>query len=279
MKVLRAAAALAVVAGIATTACSPGASGGGSAEGLAHIHGIAINPADGEVYAGTHHGVYRVPADGEPQRISENTDDYMGFTVIGPDHFLGSGHPSERAPGMDPHLGLIESTDGGRTWDTLSLEGEADFHALEHQNDQVLGLNSVSGELLASKDKKAWTVLTKLAAYDIAMSPKGDGEILATTPDGLARSRDGGNTFEAVPGAPSVVLLSWPENGPLVAVDSDSTVYTSSDSGGTWQERQSLTNRPQALFAAADGEILVATEHSIFRSIDGADFEVFRQLG
>ena len=26
-------------------------------------------------------------------------------------------------------LGLIESTDGGKTWQQLSLAGEADFHA------------------------------------------------------------------------------------------------------------------------------------------------------
>ncbi|WP_149359374.1 F510_1955 family glycosylhydrolase [Lolliginicoccus suaedae] len=279
MKVLRAAVAMAAVAGIAAAGCSSGASGGGSTEALAHIHGIAINPADGEVYAGTHHGVYRVAAEGDLELISENTDDYMGFTVVGADHFLGSGHPAERAPGMDPHLGLIESTDGGRTWDTLSLEGEADFHALEHQNGRVLGLNSVSGQLLSSTDNKTWTVLTELSAYDIAVSPLDNDEILATTPDGLARSRDEGKTFEPVPGAPSLVLLSWPENGPLVAVDAESTVYISSDSGETWQEREALTDRPQALFASADGEILVATEHSIFRSSDGGDFKVFRHLG
>lgn len=53
------------------------------------------------------------------------------FTVVGPDTFLGSGHPdlqSARA-GQPGRLGLIESTDGGATWTILSLAGEVDFHS------------------------------------------------------------------------------------------------------------------------------------------------------
>ncbi|MET9799611.1 hypothetical protein [Streptomyces sp. NPDC006368] len=30
------------------------------------------------------------------------------------------------------NLGLIKSTDAGKSWQTTSLKGEADFHALEH---------------------------------------------------------------------------------------------------------------------------------------------------
>ena len=38
----------------------------------------------------------------------------MGFTVVGPDTFLGSGHPDIRATDP-PLLGLIESNDAAQT--------------------------------------------------------------------------------------------------------------------------------------------------------------------
>lgn len=34
------------------------------------------------------------------------------------------------AADLPPALGLIESRDGGKTWRSLSLQGEADFHVL-----------------------------------------------------------------------------------------------------------------------------------------------------
>ncbi len=48
---------------------------------------------------------------------------------MGPDHFYASGHPG---PGVElpAPVGLIESRDGGATWDPLSRQGESDFHAL-----------------------------------------------------------------------------------------------------------------------------------------------------
>lgn len=59
----------------------------------------------------------------------------MALTVVGRDRFLASGHPDPRDPrlrrrGRPPLLGLIESTDAGRPWSSISLLGDADFHAL-----------------------------------------------------------------------------------------------------------------------------------------------------
>jgi hypothetical protein len=52
----------------------------------------------------------------------------MGFTIAGPDVFLG-GHPPLTEPGP-PHLGLVRSTDWAQTWQPVSLRGQADYHAL-----------------------------------------------------------------------------------------------------------------------------------------------------
>ena len=110
----------------------PATGGAGADTGVEHVHGLGVDPADGTLYVATHYGTFRVPADGPAQRIGDSLQDTMGFTVVGADHFLGSGHPDQQGfdEGQPPLRGLIESTDGGETWEALALSGEVDFHAL-----------------------------------------------------------------------------------------------------------------------------------------------------
>jgi hypothetical protein len=60
---------------------------------VAHLHGLGVDPADGTLYAGTHHGLIRLPDGGEATLVADRVQDFMGFTVAGPQHFLASGHP------------------------------------------------------------------------------------------------------------------------------------------------------------------------------------------
>ena len=115
---LRRSAALAVAAGslaLALTACSPGLSqvaGTSTDVGMEHVHGLRVDPADGTLYAATHFGLFRVPENGEAERVADRHQDTTGFTVAGPRTFLGSGHPDSQvdptlldAPGADPQRG------------------------------------------------------------------------------------------------------------------------------------------------------------------------------
>lgn len=61
--------------------------------GLAHIHGLGVNPADGALYAGTHYGVYRLANERDPELVGGVVQDFMGFTVTGPNHFLAAAIP------------------------------------------------------------------------------------------------------------------------------------------------------------------------------------------
>lgn len=244
--------------------------------GLAHIHGLGVNPVDGALYAGTHFGVYRIATERDPELIGGVVQDFMGFTVAGPDHFLGSGHPGEDDREAPPHLGLIESTDGGQSWTLVSLTGEADFHSLEYRHDVVYGINSRTQTVMVSADKRAWDQRAAVSAVDIAVSPEDANELLATTADGLARSLDQARTFTPVGAQPQLVLLSWPDDGPVIGVDAIGTVYASEDSGTTWQARRALGERTQALFAAGSNVVFVATEKGVYRSTDsGTTFEAF----
>ena len=84
-----------------------------------HVHGLGVNPADDRLYVASHMGVFRQTDQGF-RRIADRWQDTMAFTVVGADRFLASGHPDGRE-GLPPFLGLIESTDAGRSWTPVSL--------------------------------------------------------------------------------------------------------------------------------------------------------------
>lgn len=266
---------------VLASACQD-ASGGRSDEGaadLAHIHGLGVNPADGTLFAASHHGLFRVTGKGAPEQVAGRTQDFMGFTVVGPDHFLGSGHPGPGDTEQPPNLGLIESTDAGESWRSVSLSGEVDFHAMEAKHDRVYGFDSQTGQVMVSDDQKSWDRRARQPLADIAVSPDDADTVLATTEEGVARSTDGGRTFVVPDGSPTLVFVDWPDAKRLAGVAPDGAVQVSADGGTTWSARGSVNGQPQAILAHGKSEVYVATEEAIHRSTDGGKtFEVFQQL-
>lgn len=244
---------------------------GGHAE-LAHVHGLGVNPADGVLFAASHMGLFRVTGDGDPKQVGGLTQDFMGFTVVGPDHFLGSGHPGPSSD-QPPHLGLIETTDGGETWNPVSLSGEADFHTMEAGHGHVYGFDSQTGRLMVTEDKKSWQPRADLPLADIAVSPKDADEILATTQQGVQRSTDGGETFALIEGSPVLYFVDWVAKDRLVGVTPDGVVHTSDDGGASWAEAGSVPGGPQAILGYGESDVYIATEAAILKSTDnGATF-------
>ena len=259
----------AAAAGLLTVTGCTSDSAAGTDDGevtLEHVHGLAVDPADGELYAGTHYGIVRVSAEGELTRIADRVQDFMGFTVVGPAHYLASGHPGEGQPGPS-NLGLIESTDGGQTWTTLSLEGEADFHALDAAQGVIYGYSG--GRLMVTDNKTDWTDLGAPSIADLAVDPSQPQRLLLTTEQGLALSEDGGETIALLPGAPLLQLVAWsPDGTAVVGVAPDGTVHASTDGGRTWEERGQAGGAPEAL--GLNGEdVYVATDDAIVSSADG----------
>lgn len=260
-----AAAVVAVLVAVAVLAGGDGSPGRGATkgggEGVAHVHGLGVNPADGTLYAATHYGLFRVPEHGKAQRVGDAVQDTMGFTVVGPDHFLASGHPDlqdERlnVRGKPPLLGLIESTDAGRTWNPLSLLGEADFHSLVAAHGLIYGYDSTSGRLMVSADGRRWEARSELGMGDFAVDPADADHLLAMTDRGLAETADGGRTWRQVAG-PQLAFMSWHESQGLWAVTPGGQTYRRS--GEAWEPGGALPRAPQellvtddALFAAVD---------------------------
>lgn len=252
---------------------------GDDAVSLAHIHGLGINSADGQLYVASHNGVFRATGESPPEQIAGRSQDFMGFTIIGPDHFLGSGHPGPDDSDQPSHLGLIESTDAGQTWTSVSLSGEADFHAMEAKHGQVYGYDSISGELMVSRDRHEWDRRARLPLADIAVSPSTPGEVIATTEQGPARSTDGGRTFTPIDNAPTLVFLDWPSTDRLVGVGPNGALHISDDGGATWAEQGQVPGSPHAIVTHGESEVYVATEGGIHHSTDdGRTFTVFQSL-
>ncbi len=260
-------AAVAMFVGVVALAgCGGGSaqSEGGSVQ-LAHVHGLGVDPGSGDFYAASHYGLVRFPQQGKPSLVGGLVQDFMGFTVVGPNHFLASGHPGAGQNGPSS-VGLIESTDGGRSWKTLSLAGQADFHVLKARHGLVYGSND--GQLMVSQDGRTWETRARIAMADLAISPQDPQTLLATTQQGLARSIDGGRSFRLVPGAPLLQLVTWTDTGALVGIAPEGTVRVSGDGGSTWSQRGSAGAAPEALTASGD-QVYAAVESKIVSSDDG----------
>jgi hypothetical protein len=260
-----------------TTGPQAGGDHDGHDPGLAHVHGLGIDPADGALHAASHHGLFRIPAGGPAVRVGDGRQDTMGFTVIGPHHFLGSGHPDPRATDQPANLGLIESTDAGRTWRTLSLAGQVDFHALEAEHGLVYGWDSQSRQLMVSDDRQDWDRRAELPLADLAVHPANRDELLATTRQGPARSTDGGRTFAPVQAAPVLQLADWPAADALYGIAPDGSVHVSTDGGTGWERRGQVPGQPQAMTTDGVSEVYVATETGIHASSDGGRTFTLRQ--
>lgn len=238
-----------------------------SEDGMEHVHGLGVDPADGVLYAATHYGVFSVAEDGTTQQVG-NRQDTMGFTITGPNTFLGSGHPDPRED-AEPLLGLIESSDAGRTWTPLSLRGQADFHALQAVTGSVYGYDATSGTFMASSDRTSWERRSQLPMRDFIVDPEQPDAVLATTESGLVRSGDGGRSWAEVAGAPPLVVLARRgDAGGLFGVDALGTVHMSEDDGATWTSRASVGAPPEAMtvdgrtmhVAVRGGGILTSTD-------------------
>lgn len=234
-----------------------------------HVHAIDRDPGTGDALLATHEGLFVYGAGG-PQRVGPVID-LMGFTVAGPDHYYASGHPGEGVDLPSP-VGLIETRDGGATWKEVSRGGASDFHALTTLGAGVIGFD---GTLRLSSDGKSWTT-GRLGSQPRSLAGSSDGStVVATTQEGLMRSTDGGRSWQNVPGAPLLLLVSRGEGVDLAGVTPDGAVHVSPDMGLTWAATRLSADGVQALDASGSADALVisvVTRDAALSSRGGAAF-------
>jgi photosystem II stability/assembly factor-like uncharacterized protein len=255
--------------------------------GLGHVDAVDLNPADGLIYAATHFGVFRLRPQ-QPEQIANRHQDTMGFTIIGPDLFLGSGHPDVREPGPS-HLGLVSSTDRALTWKQVALAGEADFHALFAAGATIYGLDVTDGVLMRSDDNgQNWQRGAELGDADLDVDPDDPLRVLATTDRGLMESQDGGMSFAAVAAQPPLLVLidhvdhvdyAGGDREPnLVGIDPNGEVWARSGDG--WAQAGLLPGPPRAFTVLGADRYLAATEEAVLRSDDaGRTWSTVAEIG
>ena len=226
---------------------------------------MSVDPGTNRVLLATHDGLFDVSA--SPAVQIGPTIDLMGFTSVATDEFYASGHPGPGSELPDP-VGLIRSTDGGRTWEPLSRQGESDFHALAATNGGIVGFD---GQLRTSSDGLTWQVAeNQIPVFNLAGASR-DGTVLATTEKGLQRSTDHGQSWTAVPGAPLLMLTALSE-GKAAGITPEGVIYTSSDAGLTWAEQGTVSGDAAAIASQVIDDstlrIWVATHDSVQVSND-----------
>ena len=274
-------AALLAVAALALAGCGDGgmAQSGDSgatamgehASGAAfgHVHGLGINPSDGALFIATHGGLFRAAAgDAQARQVGKSQQDLMGFTVLGPNQFVASGHPDPAAGGPSS-LGLVRSDDAGRAWSQVSLLGEADFHVLRAAGQTIYGFDQSRGLMVSTNGGRSWQTRTPPAQLiDLAIDPKESRRIVVSTPDGVFTSANAGQDWSSL-GPRPVSLLAWLKDGSLYQVDGSGTVSTSTNGGQSWSDAGSLGGQPVA-FAGAGTDLYAALgDGVVMGSADG----------
>ena len=236
-------------------------------DGLEHIHGLGVS--EGTLFIATHTGLWTAPeGQTKAQRFGTSRQDIMGFSVIDDDHFVGSGHPD---PSQDqpPLLGLIDSRNGGRSWENISLLGEADFHVLETSRQRVYGFDGTQGRVMVSPDAgRSWQQRTPPAGvFALAIDPTDPDRVIASTEQGLFVSPDAAKQWRPL-GAQLAGLLAWPSAKQLYLLDGQGQVRLSADAGKSWQIVGNIDGEPAAFIADGNDLYAALSDGSVKRSTD-----------
>lgn len=189
---------------------------------LVHVHGLTYSPDGAEILIPSHHGL--AVFDGSSwSKAPGPQHDYMGFSAT-KDALFSSGHPAPNTGLINP-FGVIKSTDGGQTWQTLGFEGESDFHLLTtgYETNAIYVVNFQPN----SKMKEAGIYYTVNEGFSwqraqlgglqgnpatLAAHPSKPKVLAVGTDAGLFLSQDAGDTFEKI-AAGEVVAVFFDLNG------------------------------------------------------------------
>jgi photosystem II stability/assembly factor-like uncharacterized protein len=241
-----------------------------------HYHGLAVDPADpSRLYLATHHGFYRIGADGTATRLSQ-VQDFMGFTPhpTDPSVLYASGHPSNGG-----NLGFLMSIDGGANWTQIApgADGPVDFHQMDVSPADPKVIYGVYRGLQVSRDGgKTWAIAGQPPEGLIALAASASAaeRIYGATQIGLMVSDDAGATWRALAfGGMPVSMIATGADGALYAyVVGNGLMRATEAQPETWAP---LSSDPRIqLHLAIDGKepnrlFAIAHKAGIIRSDDG----------
>jgi photosystem II stability/assembly factor-like uncharacterized protein len=230
-------ATLVAAGALAAAGCGGAEDGEDRADGpglrVGHAQALAVNRHTGTILVGTDRGLYRVTQQGRLQRVGAARRDVTALAFARDGALLASGHPAA-GDGGAIDLGLERSDNGGRSWRTISLRGEADLRLLRASGTRLYGLNSTTGTIMAAADTgRRWDVLsTPPGLTDLAVDPRAPGALVGSSDSALWRSSDGAQTWARTNGPPGA--LTWSASGRVLVASLDARLHVSRDGGRSW---------------------------------------------
>lgn len=206
-----------------------------------HVHGLGVDPEDRTIlYIATHGDFYQSVMGAPPIKVDEQRADYMAFNAPPKPGYplYASGHPETGG-----NTGLIQSTDGGKTWQHVSnvIEPSVDFHAMAVSKMDpriIVGFDSAARGLFKTTDGgKTWETLQQPEYINaLAISPFDSNVIMAGTDRGIFKSDDGGQSWSQMGSYTklNVSALAFDDNAILFASVDTFGLVSSSNFGESW---------------------------------------------
>jgi hypothetical protein len=247
----------------------------------AYIGSVAVDPADGTLLLGTGLGLYRYePRSGAVSRVvgvmkvgqalgTLSSNMVVRFARSG--QLLASGHPEHGT--LPENLGLIQSTDEGRTWRPIALFGDADFHVLQVAGDRLVAVGAEEDRIRISTDggRSFASRAAPGVPVDVVFDPGEPARMVASTEQGLFTSPDEGHGWRPVDPTGAASQLTWVASTRLFRADPDGVVRLSRDGGRSWQGRGSAGGDVHELVGDAGG--------ILYASVPGGEVKVSDDQG
>lgn len=183
------------------------------------IYGIGFPGNDQSLYVAADGGLHMYK-DNKWYETTTNHNDYIGFQAVD-NGFIASGHP-QKGTGLKDPLGLIQSTDKGKTISKLAFYGKKNFHFTaasftghdiyvigeQTSNDLSLGVN-YSEDNGETWKKSAFKGFNADSLGMIAVNGKVGAKMAMATRSGMFYSEDNGNTMKRITDPVMITALTF----------------------------------------------------------------------
>ena len=227
---------------------------------LDHIHGMSYSADGNKLFFASHDGL-RIYAQGQWIQPAGEKHDYMGFSMVS-DGFYSSGHPAPGSSKKNP-FGIVKSVDEGRSFESLALYGEVDFHGMSvgYESHAIYVFNPEANSAMKSiglhysvDEANSWTQSAMIGLEGkpmaLAVHPTEKAIVAVGTDQGVFVSEDFGQQFKKITPAMQVSALHFNVGGKLLAAGMENqAVLTRMDLDGNHAEKFRIPSMTQDAIA------------------------------